>query len=59
MVSASKKDFMKIVLLGDVGVGKTTLINKFCGKDGAGGATIGPGDFQKKEMMVGTTQMSL
>jgi len=50
---------MKIVLLGDVGVGKTTLINKFCGKDGAGGATIGPGDFQKKEMMVGTTQMSL
>lgn len=48
-----------MVLLGEVNVGKTTLINKFCGKDGPAGPTIGPGDFQKKELMVGTTQMSL
>jgi len=36
---------MKIVLLGDSGVGKTTLINTFCKKEGASGPTVGAGDF--------------
>jgi GTPase SAR1 family protein len=59
MVSASKMDFMKIVLLGEMNVGKTTLINTYCGKAGATGPTVGTGDFQKKEIMVGDTKMSL
>ena len=52
-------DFMKIVLLGEMNVGKTTLINTYCGKAGATGPTVGTGDFQKKEIMVGDTKMSL
>merc|ERR1712166_1703038 len=54
-----RRKILKIVLMGEMNVGKTTMINKFCGKDVSAGATIGPGDFQKKELMVGTTQMSL
>ena len=54
-----KKEFMKIVLLGDSDVGKTTLINKFTGKDQAVTATVGAADFQRKEIVVGQTQLTL
>jgi small GTP-binding protein len=36
---------MKIVLLGDSGVGKTTIINSFCAKSGNATASVGAGDF--------------
>jgi len=36
---------MKIVLLGEMGAGKTTIINSFCGKTGATAPTVGAGDF--------------
>ena len=57
----SKKAFTKLILLGDVGVGKTTLINKFA-KDpkaaGAPSATVGV-DFVKKEMRIGNKDVTI
>jgi GTPase SAR1 family protein len=52
-----KKDQMKIVLLGDAGVGKTTLINQFTSGTNEG-ATL-TAEFQKKEMTVGDTEYLL
>ena len=47
-----KKEQMKIVLLGDANVGKTTIINQFTtGKVGQG-ATVGS-EFQRKDLIVG------
>jgi ribosome biogenesis GTPase A len=40
----SKIGFMKVVLVGEMDVGKSSLINKFCGKDGPASATVS-GDF--------------
>lgn len=51
-----KKHLSKVVLLGDLGVGKTTLIQKFVDPEGtqSTAATVG-GDMKKKEVKVGGT----
>ena len=57
----SKKAFTKLILLGDVNVGKTTLINKFAKDPKAAGvpsATVGV-DFVKKEMRIGNTDVTI
>ena len=60
MVEASKKAFTKLILLGDVGVGKTSLINKFAkdSKAGTASATVGV-DFVKKEMRIGNKDVTI
>merc|ERR1719491_195885 len=58
MVEA-KKAFTKLITLGDVGVGKTTLINKFAKNDtGTASATVGV-DFVKKEMRIGNKDVTI
>ena len=59
MVEA-KKAFTKLILLGDVGVGKTTLINKFAKdqKDGNIKPTVGV-DFLKKEVRIGNKDVTI
>jgi Ras-related protein Rab-7A len=49
----SKKQFLKIVILGDSGVGKTTLLQQYVTSkvSGTSKPTIGA-DFQKKEIMI-------
>ena len=57
---SAKKAFTKLILLGDVGVGKTSLIGKFA-KDEAGGnpkPTVGV-DFVKKEMHINNTDVTI
>jgi len=54
-----KKFIAKVVLLGDIGVGKTTLINQFA--SGSGGntqATVGT-DFKTRAITVGDTKLTL
>ena len=46
-----KKFFAKVVLLGDLGVGKTTLINKFTTGVANNNATVG-GGFKTKVMTI-------
>ncbi len=63
-----KKVLSKVVLLGDMGVGKTTLLNSFMDESttllnsfmGAGQAkaTVGS-DFRKKDIKVGNTTNTL
>ena len=53
-----KKAMAKIVLLGEMGVGKTTLLNSFMGNQAAAKATVG-NDFKKKDMKVGNTLVTL
>ena len=59
MVEA-RKAFTKLICLGDVGVGKTTLINKFAKdpKAGAPSATVGV-DFLKKEMRINNIDVTI
>ncbi len=52
-----KKVLSKVVLLGDMGVGKTTLLNSFMGA-GQAKATVGS-DFRKKDVKVGNTTNTL
>ena len=52
-----KKVLSKVVLLGDMGVGKTTLLNSYMGA-GAAKATVGS-DFRKKDVKVGNTNVTL
>ena len=49
----SKKNFLKIVILGDSGVGKTTLLQQYVNQKLPSNAkpTIGA-DFSKKEVMI-------
>ena len=53
-----KKVLSKVVLLGDMGVGKTTLLNSFMGSGQAAKATVGS-DFRKKDIKVGNTTNTL
>ena len=55
-----KKNFLKIVILGDSGVGKTTLLQQYLnGKTtGQSKPTIGA-DFSKKEILIDNTVVTL
>ena len=59
-MSSQKKQFLKIVILGDSGVGKTTLLQQYVTQKANGHSkpTIGA-DFQKKEIMVDNQQVNL
>lgn len=59
MADSVKKVLAKIILLGDMGVGKTTLLNGYVGNAGAKkGATMGP-DFRKKDIRIGNTEVNM
>lgn len=60
MVEAHQKKFLaKVVLLGDIGVGKTTLINMFAtGSSTATQATVGT-DFKSKQITIDGKQVTL
>ena len=54
-----KKNMLKILILGDSGVGKTTILQKYLsGKTSASKPTIGA-DFSKKEIMIDDTMVTL
>jgi GTPase SAR1 family protein len=53
-----KKVLAKIILLGDMGVGKTTLLNGYAGGSSTGAASIGP-DFRKKDLQVGNFMVNM
>ena len=54
-----KKNFLKIVILGDSGVGKTTILQQYLsGKTGQSKPTIGA-DFSKKEILIDNTVVTL
>ena len=57
---SSKKNFIKIVILGDSGVGKTTLLQQYLNGKITGNAkpTIGA-DFSKKVITIDGTQVTL
>ena len=59
-MSTKKKNFLKIVILGDSGVGKTTLLQQYLsGKfTGQSKPTIGA-DFSKKEILIDNTVVTL
>lgn len=59
-MATRKKNFLKIVILGDSGVGKTTLLQQYLnGKTtGQSKPTIGA-DFSKKEIVVDNTVVTL
>ena len=57
MVEA-KKFLAKVVLLGDMNVGKTSLINKFSGGDANPQATVGT-DFKTKSITIDGQQVTL
>lgn len=52
-MSTKKKVLLKVIILGDSGVGKTSLMNQYVNKKFSGGykATIGA-DFLTKDVMV-------
>jgi Ras-related protein Rab-7A len=55
-----KKNFLKIVILGDSGVGKTTLLHQYLNGriQAKSKPTIGA-DFSKKEIMIDNTVVTL
>ena len=57
---STKKNFLKIVILGDSGVGKTTLLQQYINQKVPQNAkpTIGA-DFSKKEIMIDNTVVTL
>ena len=60
-MASRKKNLLKIVVLGDSGVGKTTLLQQYLnGKAAVGHSkpTIGA-DFSKKEMLIDNTVVTL
>lgn len=56
--STKKKFFAKIVLLGDLNVGKTTLINKFTTGEANNNTTVG-GGFKTKSMTIKQTEVTV
>ena len=58
MADSVKKVLAKIILLGEMGVGKTTLLNGYCGGQQKGTATMGP-DFRKKDFRVGNCEVNM
>ena len=59
-MATRKKNFLKIVILGDSGVGKTTLLQQYLnGKtSGQSKPTIGA-DFSKREILIDNTVVTL
>ena len=59
-MASKKKNFLKIVILGDSGVGKTTILQQYLNGKALGNAkpTIGA-DFSKKEVMIDNTLVTL
>ena len=59
-MATRKKNFLKIVILGDSGVGKTTLLQQYLNGKVAGQSkpTIGA-DFSKKEILIDNTGVTL
>ena len=59
-MATKKKNFLKIVILGDSGVGKTTLLQQYLNGKVAGQSkpTIGA-DFSKKEILIDNTVVTL
>ena len=59
-MSQRKKNFLKIVILGDSGVGKTTLLHQYLNGriQAKSKPTIGA-DFSKKEIMIDNTVVTL
>ena len=55
---AEKKVLAKVIGLGDMGVGKTTIINSFAGVTKAAKATVG-NDFRSKEVKIGNTTVTM
>jgi small GTP-binding protein len=53
-----KKILSKVCMLGDMAVGKTTLLNSFLGGKPTGKATVGQ-DFRKKDIKVGNAMVTL
>ncbi len=58
MTDPLKKVLSKVILLGDMNVGKTTLLNNYTATKVAAKASIGP-DFKKKDVMIGNTVVNL
>ena len=56
--SHKKKAFVKVVLLGDINVGKTTLINKFTQTSESAKATVGT-DFKQKLISIDNTNLTM
>ena len=59
-MNSKKKNFLKIVILGDSGVGKTTLLQQYLNGKATSNAkpTIGA-DFSKKEVMIDNSLVTL
>ena len=59
-MATRKKNFLKIVILGDSGVGKTTLLQQYLNGKASGQSkpTIGA-DFSKREIMIDNTVVTL
>jgi GTPase SAR1 family protein len=53
-----KKVLSKVVILGDLHAGKTTLINSYCGSPNENKSTIGQ-DCRKKVSKVGDIEVTL
>lgn len=58
MAESVKKVLAKVILLGDMGVGKTTLLNGYCKSEGKASASMGP-DFRKKDIRIDNVEVNM
>ena len=59
MVEPIKKFLSKVILIGDMNVGKTTLISSYTSNNtGNKNATMGP-DFRKKDLKIGNVEVNM